>query len=196
MPPWRRIISAEHSHSHGVSRPGQRYGGVYSLLSSNHWITSNNFCLVFQKCKKGRHQDHERAFAFSSALSLVSEVLEFQSKILFQFKGIFVCVLKGFVLRDYFSWLPSFLFPWQPQLVQMCGCHGNCLVLLPNDAVKQEYLHPQCCMEQISFTAHGEDIKQLYRTSTKSNLNLLGEGFRQLVMWENCKEIGLFHSWP
>ena len=197
VPPWHRVVNAEHSHSHRVSRPGQRYGGVYfHLLSSNPWITSNDFSLVSQKCKKGKHQDHERVFAFSSGLPLVSEALQFQSKILFQFKGIFVCVLRWFVLWDYFSWLPSFLFPWQLQLAQMCCCHGNCLVLLSNDAVKQEwYLHPQCCMEQISFTTHGEDIRQLYKISTKSNLNPLGEGFRQLVIWQNCKEIGLFHSW-
>lgn len=95
-----------------------------------------------------------------------------------------------------FPWLPSFLFPWQLQLAQMCCCHGNCLVLLSNDAMKQEwYLHLQFCMEQIFFTTHGEDIRQLYKISSKSNLNPLREGFRQLVMWENCKEIELFHSW-
>lgn len=33
--------------------------------------------------KKGKHQDHERVFAFSSGLLPVSEALEFQSNILF-----------------------------------------------------------------------------------------------------------------
>lgn len=54
--PWRRVIKAEYSHSQRVSRPGQRYGGVYfHLFSSNQWITSNNCSLVSQKCKKGKH---------------------------------------------------------------------------------------------------------------------------------------------
>jgi len=56
VPPWCSVVNAEHSHSHRVSRPGQSCGGAYfHLLSSNHWITSNDLSLVPQKCKRGKH---------------------------------------------------------------------------------------------------------------------------------------------
>lgn len=61
------------------------------------------------------------------------------------------------------------LLSWQP-----CGP--------PFKGCSETGMHPRCCMEQISFTTLGEDIRQLYQISTKSNLNPLGDGFRQLVI--------------
>lgn len=46
-------------------------------------ITGSLPMTSLKNVKKGKHQDHERVFAFSSGLLLVSEALEFQSNILF-----------------------------------------------------------------------------------------------------------------
>lgn len=143
--------------------PADQAKGMVNLLSPPFWPSLDYFQLLdSQKCKEGKPQDHERVLAFSPGLLLVSKLLKFQSNILFQFKGIFVCVLKWFFLWEYFCWLSSFPLPRQLQLAQMCCCHGNCLVPLSSTAMKQEcYLHPQCCMKQISFTTRWEDIRHL-----------------------------------